>query len=169
MEMAIRKDHQGTFNAIKTCLGKTVCGIGRIQSYFNGNENEDGFGDLEIRFEDNSFLTLTGMGDADSIKAVNESAIIPEPFRVNENQFIFWKRIDLKSEWDWMKIIGQKLHNAEVEWNIYTNIENNITACVLYFDSDFVTFYETGSDANKFFVNKKLPEVEVQTRREIII
>lgn len=166
--MTITRDHSATIKAIKDCIGKTVSGVARVKYYFNEQEDDDGFGNLEITFSDNSYLTLMGLGDAESIQADNNKAIIYETYNVTDNDVASWKRIDLKSDLDWKQIIGQKLHTAELEWNIYNEIENRVTACVLHFDTDFVTFYETSSDANKFYVNKKLPVVSGQTKIEII-
>lgn len=166
--MTITRDHPATINAITNCISKTVSDVARVQYYFNDKEDDDGLGNLEITFSDNSYLTLTGTGDAESIKAYNNNAIIYETFNVTENDVASWKRLDLKNEQDWKKLIGQKLQTAEVEWNIYQDIDNRIVACVMHFDTDFVTFYETGSDACKFYVNKTLPAVDRQTRVEII-
>jgi hypothetical protein len=79
-----------------------------------------------------------------------------------------WKRLDLKDDKNWKNIIGQTLQTAEVEWNIYQDIDDRIVACVLHFDTDFVTFFETNSDTNKFYVNKPLPLVNRQTKIENI-
>ena len=83
--MEISKVNQSTIRAIRSCIGKTVSDIARVQCYFNDHEDEDGFGDLEIKFSDDSYLTLLGIGDAESIKAVNRKAKIPEPFNVADN------------------------------------------------------------------------------------
>ncbi len=166
--MTITRDHTATIKAIRNCIGKTVSGVTRVQYYFNDQEDEDGLGDLEITFSDNFYLTLMGLGDAESIQADNNNAIIYETFNVTENDVASWKRLDLTSEQDWKKLIGQKLKTAEVEWNLHQDNDNRIVACILHFDSDFVTFYETGSDANKFYVNETLSVVDRQTKIEII-
>lgn len=166
--MTTSRDYSATIKAISNVIGKTVSDVARVQYYFNNLEDDDGFGNLEITFSDNSYLTLMGFGDAESIKAQNHKAIIYETFNVNENDVASWKRIDLKNVQDWKKLIGQKLQNAEVEWNLYKDNDNRIVACVLRFNTDFVTFYETGSDTNKFYVNKTLPTADRQTRIERI-
>jgi hypothetical protein len=161
---------KGTINSatllvIKNCIGKTVSDIARIQYYYNDREDLDGFGDLEITFIDNSFLTLTGLGDAESIKAISEKADIPKMFNVTDNDVASWKRIDLKGDKEWKKIIGQNLQNAEIIWNIHKELDlETLISCVLFFYRDFITFYETGSDSAKFFVNRPLPLLDNETR-----
>lgn len=161
-------NHSATIEAIRNCIGKSVLGISRIQYYFNDEENQDGFGDLEISVSDDLFLTLTRHGDAESIKAKNIRATTYESFYVNEVDVASWKRLDLTSEQEWRNLIGQKLKSAEVEWNLYETIEDRITACVLHFEKDFLTFYETGSDETKFYLNTELPLVNIPTRTEVI-
>ena len=164
--MTITKDNPATINTIKDCIGKTVLDIFRIQSYFNDKEDTDGFGDLEISFNDNSNLTLTGVGDAESIRADNKKADVPEPFKVTDHDVCSWERIDLKKIEEWKKLIGQTLQTAEVEWNIYENQDDRLIGCILRFETDFITFYETGSDANKFFVNELIPSLGKATKIE---
>lgn len=167
--MTNKRDNLATFTAIKNCIGKTVLDISRVQSYFNDIEDSDGFGDLEFHFTDNSFLTLTGIGDAESIKATNGKANIPETFNVTNNDVCSWKRLNLKSDTNWNRIIAQTLNSAEIEWNINNAGDNRIGACVLQLDSDFITFFETGSDNNKFYINIKLPTMDRATKLEKII
>lgn len=167
--MTNKRDNLATLIAIKNCIGKTVLDISRVQSYFNDIEDSDGFGDLEFHFTDNSFLTLTGIGDAESIKATNEKAHIPEIFNVTDKDFCSWKRLNLKSDTNWNSIIEQTLNSAEIEWKINNDLDNRIGACVLHFDSDFITFFEKGSDNNKFYINIKLPTVDRATKLEKII
>jgi|GEM_PF-3176316 hypothetical protein len=166
--MTEKRDHISTISAIRNCVGKTVSDVARVQYYFNDQEDNDGFGDLEITFDDKSHLTLTGIGDAESIKADNKKAEIYKTYNVTENDVASWKRLDLKDDKNWKNIIGQTLQTAEVEWNIYQDIDDRIVACVLHFDTDFVTFFETNSDTNKFYVNKPLPLVNRQTKIENI-
>ena len=78
--MAIIRDYPATIRAINNCFGKIVSDITRVQSYFNNEEDTDGFGDLEFKFMDNSYLTLTGLGDAESIVAYNDKIKIPKPY-----------------------------------------------------------------------------------------
>jgi hypothetical protein len=166
--MTVTRDYTSTIRAIRNCVGKTVSDVARVQYYFNDQEDNDGFGDLEITFDDNFHLTLTGIGDAESIKADNKKAEIYNTYNVTENDVASWKRLDLKDDKDWKNIIGQTLQTAEVEWNTYQDIDDRIVACVLHFDTDFVTFFETNSDTNKFYVNKPLPAVNSQTKIENI-
>lgn len=167
--MKLTRDYPATIKAIKNCIGKTVSDVARVQYYFNDQEDDDGFGDLEITFDDNSFLTLTGIGDAESIKVNNKKAEIHKTYNVTDNDVASWKRLDLKNDQDWKKIIGQTLQTAEAEWFPYPDIDDRLVACVLHFENDFVSFYETGSDANKFYVNHPLPSVDRKTRIEKII
>jgi hypothetical protein len=88
------KDYLATIKAIKNCIGKTVSDIARVQYYYNDQEDQDGFGDLEITFSDSSHLTLKGF-DADSIKGENILAEIPKTFKVSDNDIASWKRIDM--------------------------------------------------------------------------
>jgi len=166
--MTKTKDCTETIKSIQNCIGKTVLGVARVQTYLNDQEDEDGVGDLEIKFVDNSFLSLTGKGDAETIKADNKKLTEPKSFNVSETEIISWRRVELNEEESWKKIIGQTLHSVEIELKKYRNIGDQITACSMQFNTDFVTFYETNSDMNKFFVNKALPKVEGQKRIEII-
>lgn len=166
--MTIKKDYSATINAFRNCIGKVVSDISRVQTFINDQEDEDGFGDLQIQFTDNSYLTLTGIGDAESINANNEKAKIYEPYDITDNRVIIWKLLSLTDHQDWKKIIGQKLEKVEVEWIIHPNGENNIDACVLYFEIDFISFYETHSDANEVHVNVPLSKFHLETRIEII-
>ncbi len=167
--MIIKKDNPATINAFRNCIAKVVSDISRAQYYFNDQEDKDGLGDLQIKFTDNSYLTLSGIGDAESIKAVNEKAKIYEAFEVSDNNVASWKLLCLSDHQDWKKIIGQKLQKVEVEWIIYEPNENNISACILYFDTDYISFYGTNSDTTNFSVNVPLPEINVETRIEVII
>lgn len=167
--MIIKKEHPATIIAFRNCIAKVVSDISRVQYYFNDQEDEDGLGDLQIKFTDNSYLTLSGIGDAESIKAVNEKAKIYETFEVSDNNVASWKLLCLSDHQDWKKIIGQKLQKVEVEWIIYEPNENNISACILYFDTDYISFYGTNSDTTNFSVNVPLPEINVETRIEVII
>lgn len=166
--MNIEKVNLATISAIRSCIGKNVSSIARIQYYFNNVEDDDGYGDLEIIYNDSSYLTLSGIGDAESIKAHNQKAIIPETFHVTENDIASWKRIDLSKNEDWLKVIGQTLNKANVIWNTYNHTEGKLTACVLFFENDYISFYETNSDTNKFYINKPVPSTEAQTRIEIV-
>jgi hypothetical protein len=67
-----------------------------------------------------------------------------------------------KADPDWGKIIGQTLKSGEVEWDIHFN--ESITACIVHFDTDYLSFYGTGTDANKFYINKPLPLSERPSR-----
>jgi len=138
--------------------------LGRVQYYFNDEEDTDGFGDLELVLDDNTYLTLLGAGDATSIRAANAKANIPEPIKVTDNDEGTWKRHELKEDEDWKILIGQVLISAEVEW-----MDDRLIACALHFDSDFLIFYETGADANKFFLNKPFDTNDPDTRIEKII
>ncbi len=157
-----------TIKSIQNCIGKTVMEIARVQTYLNDQEDEDGFGDLEIKFVDNLYLSLVGNGDAETIKADNKKVTEPKSFNVSERDIISWRRVILNEEESWQKIIGQTLYSVEIELKKYRNIGDQITACSMHFNTDFVTFYETNSDSNKFFVNKTLPKVKGQKRIEII-
>ncbi len=166
--MTITNNNTGTIKAIKNCIGKVVSEVARVQYYFNDQEDDEDFGDLEIKFTDNTYLTLTGIGDAESIKAENKEAEIYDAYNVTDNDVASWKRLDLKADREWNKIIGQILKTAEVEWNIYENNEDKITACILKFETDFVSFYETNSDNNRFYVNQPIPKFDGHTRTDRI-
>ncbi len=166
--MTIKRGSSTTIKAIQNSIGKTVFAISRIQSYFNDQEDEDGMGDLVFTFSDQTYLTLTGVGDAESIKAFNDPAKIHAPFKVTEDDVCSWKRLDLTDDKERGILIGQKLQAARLEWNTYADLEDRIGACVLHFERAYVTFYETNSDSNRFFVNKPLPIVERPTRMEEI-
>lgn len=129
-------------------------------------EDNDGFGDLEITFAGDLHLTLKGGGDADSMMAENVKADIPKSFHVTDDDIASWKRMDLKEDQNWRKLIGQKLRSADVEWDTYSDVPTFISACILHFDTDHLTFYITGKDANKFFLNQPLPLVDRQTKLE---
>jgi len=166
--MTITRDYLATIKAIKNCIGKTVSGVARVQSFFNDQEDNDGFGDLEITFNDRFFLTLSGIGDAQSIKADNKKAEVYQTYNVTDDDVVSWKRLGFKDNKDWKKIIVQILHKAEVEWFLNPDTDDRLVACVLHFENDFVSFYETGSDANKFYINQPLATVDRQTRIEEI-
>lgn len=166
--MTITRNYSATIEAITNCIGKTVLDVARVQYYFN-NQESDGFGNLEITFSDNSYLTLMGLGDAESIQADNKKAEIYQTFNVTDNHIASWKRLRLNEDLNWKKIIGQTLKTAEVEWLSYQNVEDKLIACVLYFDIDYFIFYETGSDSNKFYVNQSLPLLNRQKRTEKIV
>ncbi len=165
---SIIRDYPSTINAIKNCIGKTVSGLSIGMYYYNNEVDDEYSGNLEISFSDNSYLTLMGLGDAESIKADNNKGITFDTFNVTENDVLSWKWNDLKNEKEWKMLIGQKLQKAELVWNKYQDNENRLGACVLYFEIDFVAFCETGSDTNKFYINKKLPECNGATEIEIV-
>ena len=156
----MKKDYPDTINALKNCIGKTIKNLTRIQSYFNDNEDDDGFGDLELMFTDNSYLTLSGEGDATSIRANNTIAKVPKTFNVTDNDICSWKRIELKEQ-KWLKMANQKLESVEVEWE-----SESLVACKLNLQNDFITFFENGSDANKFFINEPLIDIGNKTTIE---
>jgi hypothetical protein len=164
--MTSKIEYSQTINSIKNCIGKRVSDVARIQYYFNDEEDSDGFGNLEITFADNSFLTLKGVGDAESIMADNKKAEVYEAFNVTDTDIASWKRLDLKGHKEWQKIIGQTLENVELEWFLYITTYDRLAACTLYFNTDDVTFFETGSDANEFYVNKPLKVVDRKKRTE---
>ncbi|TAL62234.1 MAG: hypothetical protein EPN85_03090 [Bacteroidetes bacterium] len=160
-------DHTATVKAIANCIGKTVSGIARVQFYYDNREDTDGMGDLEFTFDDNSYLTLSGLGDAESIKASNKNADIPDSLPIT-GQNSYWKKIDMKDDIDWEKIMGQTLQSAEIEWDIFHGQKGNPLSCVLHFNTDFVTFNLTSADANEFFVNKAFSVANGETRIEKI-
>ena len=160
LPMSIKIDPQATIQAIRNCIGKVVVDIVRVQYFYNDMEDNDGFGDLEITFVGDFHLTLIGGGDADSMMAENVKADIPKTFRLSDDDIASWKSLDLKEDQNWRKLIGQTLRSAEVEWNTYSNVPTFLSACVLHFDTDYLTFYKTETDANKFFLNQPLPGVD---------
>ena len=109
-----------------------------------------------------------GIGDAQSIKADNKKAEVYQTYNVTDDDVVSWKRLGFKDNKDWKKIIVQILHKAEVEWFLNPDTDDRLVACVLHFENDFVSFYETGSDANKFYINQPLATVDRQTRIEEI-
>jgi len=166
--MTIIRDNPATLTAIKNCIGKTISDISRVQYYFNEKENEEGDGILEFSFNDNSYLTLTELGDGESMLAYNEKANIPDTsFNVTDKDVCSWKRLDLKEDRDWKKIIGQTLQATEIIWD-KNNFGDSLVACILHFDSDFVTFYATYSDDTKFLINERPSWVDKDTRIEKI-
>ena len=166
--MTIAKDTSATLEAIKICIGKTIAGISRVQYFFNETEDKDGFGDLEITFTDNSFLTLSGAGDDVSIRATNKRSDIAESLKVADNNVCSWKRLDLNDDVKWKTMISQTLKSAEVKWNPTEKQDEKLVACILKFDKDFISFYETGWDSNKFFINTAPSIVDEETRSEKI-
>jgi len=146
-------------NIIQNSIGKTVHNIVRVQTFFNDEEDADGFGDLELTFTDNTNLTLLGVGNADSIAVSNCKITTPKTYNVTENDIVSWKRIGMNDAKYWKSIIGLTLRFVEVKKSSDSfSVRESLTACVLNFDSNFITFYETMSDSTKFFVNKPLPE-----------
>ena len=143
-------------------------GVSRIQYYHNDKEDKESMGDLEFTFNDSLFLTLKGAGDAESIKAENIKGEIYESFEVTDHSVCSWRQLDLTCDVLWSKLIGQTLRLGEVEWNVDKGIEDRITACILYFTSDFVIFYSDESDNNLFSVNVPLPFVDREKRIEIL-
>ena len=154
--------------AIKNCIGKTLLSVSRIQSYYNDKEDKESMGDLEFTFNDGLFLTLKGAGDAESIKAENTKGEIYESFQVTDHSVCSWRLLDLTSDVLWSRLIGQTLRSGEVEWYMDKGVEDRLTACILYFTSDFLIFYSDESDNNIFSVNVTLPFVDRETRREIL-
>jgi hypothetical protein len=96
--MTSKIEYSQTIKSIKNCIGKRVSDVARIQYYFNDQEDSDGFGNLEITFADNSFLTLKGVGDAESIMADNKKGEVYETFNVTDKDIISWRRLDLKND-----------------------------------------------------------------------
>ena len=155
-------------SAIKNCIGKSVFNITRIQSFINDKENEHEFGDLEIIFEDNSYLTLTGIGGGESIKAENKEANIPIAFDISDSKIISWRYLDMKLSYGWKEIIGQTLQSIELFWGMNQFSEGTLTGCILNFDKDFVSFYRVCSDVNRCFINERLFSENDQIRIERI-
>jgi hypothetical protein len=145
-----------SITAIKNCIGMSIFNIARVQSFFNDKENEDGFGDLEIVFKDNLYLTLSGIGDGESIKAENKEADIPIGFDISDSLFISWKLLDMKQNEKWKEMIGQTLIAIELFYHKNQISDDTLISCILYFNKDFINFYRTCSDDNKFFFNERL-------------
>ena len=154
-----QRNNSETIAAIKNCIGKIVDDVSRVQYFFNDKENSEGIGDLEFTFSDKHILSLLGIGDAESIKAINVKIDIPIAYNPTDNDVCSWKRIDLKKDKDWNKIVGQTLRKVEVVY--YLN--NYIIACLLHFDDDYILFYETGSDENRFVINERPEWVDKET------
>ena len=135
---------------LRSCIGKELLEINRVQFYFNDIEQCDGDGDLEFLFADNSYLSLTGSGDAESILAKNDSVIVPETFEVADYRVCSWQKHNLNEENRWNKLIGQKI--------IYIDIikiwKELIIGCIIQFEIDNVIFYETESNTNRFIINE---------------
>jgi len=162
--MLAHKNYQATLGAIRRSMDKTILDISRIQSYFNGIEDLDGLGDLEFIFTDNSLLSLTGMGNAESVEATNSLVRLPETFNVSNNDICSWKRLNIKNDQTWKKIIGQTIQSAEVIWKY----KEYPIAFILRFHSDFLLFYETESDATHFLFNERPTWVDLKTEIEIL-
>src|ERR1017187_2349935 len=127
--MAIIKNFPATVTAIKNCIGKSVLNIARVQSFINDEENTDGFGDLEIIFKDNSYLTLSGIGDGESIRAVNKVANIPIAFDISDTKIVSWKRLDMKQNEGWKEIIEQTLLSIELFWHTTQFSDDTLISC----------------------------------------
>ena len=125
-------------------------------------------GDLEFTFNDGLFLTLKGVGDAESIKAENIKAEIYKSIELTDHSFCSWRQLDLTFDMSWSKLIGQTLIACELEWNVDKGVEDRLTACILYFTSDFVIFYSDESDNNIFSINKPLPIIDREIRKEML-
>ena len=164
--MSITREPQATIRAIRNCIGKVVIDVARVQYFYNDMEDNEGYGDLEIIFARDFHLTLSGGRNPDSMTAENLKADIPSSFHVSDDDIASWKRLGLKEDQDWKKLVGQTLRYADVEWDTYSNAPTFISACVLHFDTDYLTFYVTGTDANKFFLNQPLPSVDKPIKLE---
>jgi hypothetical protein len=163
----MEKYYHETLNALLNCFKKTILDVNRVQSYFNDEENIDGHGDLEFIFEDNSYLTLSGVGDAESIRATNDKAIVHEPLEVSDQDICSWQKHNMKIETLWNKLIGQKVQRIEIIWNNYGN-NKCLKGCIIHLDIDIIQFYETESDTNHFYINESLEWINSNIQLERI-
>ena len=154
---------QTTLNALINCLGKTVLDVSRVQYYFDEKEYIDGFGDLEFTFTDNTHLSISGVGDAETIKALNDKLVVPEPFNVTDINVASWRRLDLKREIAWNKLIGQKIQYIEIIWKW----DKYIKGCIIYLNIDFLIFYETESDTNKCHINERPSWLDINLKADL--
>ena len=106
-------DHMDHLKAFKGFIGKTVMAMSHCKYYYNDKPDSEADGDLEIKFIDGSVLTLSILGDGESIVAKAEPMSIPESFEVNDNNTCSWRRILLNNEPAWRDVVGTKLINIE--------------------------------------------------------
>ena len=60
---------------------------------------------------------------------------------------------------------GQALVSGELYWTTNKDIESRLFGCLLQFETEYVTFYETGYDANQFYANRPLHAKDKLTER----
>ncbi len=161
-------NHIDHLKAFKHLIGKRVSEISHCQYFYNEQPDDEADGDLELKFEDGSILTLSIMSDGESMIAKAEPLNVPESFIIENNNTCSWKRILLNSKLGWNDIIGDNLISIESMIDHWVDPKQEVlSGCRLKFSNGhFIVFCNAGDNA-RFSINdlslvEKLEGVETR-------
>lgn len=161
-------DHIDHLKAYKSFIGKSVSSISHCQYFYNNEPDCEADGDLEIKFDDESVLTLSIKGDGESMIARAESLNIPDSFTIENNDTCSWKRILLNCEPEWENIIDLNLVDIESMVDHWVDQKQKVlSGCRFTFSNGyFIVFCNVGDNA-RFTINdlslvEKLEGVETK-------
>ena len=147
-------DHMDHLKAFKNYIGKTVMEISHCKYFYNDEPDSEADGDLEARFDDGSVLTLSILGDGESMVAKAEPMNIPDSFIIDDNSTCSWRRILLNEEPVWKDVVGAKLTDIEAMIDHWIDLKQKIlSGCRLSFSNGhFIVFCNAGDNA-RFMIN----------------
>lgn len=161
------------FKAFRHYIEKRVKEIAHCQYYFDGTPDDEADGDLELCFDDGTFLTFSILGDGESITAHPSPVDIPESFEVGKGQICSWERVILTDTSQWNRLRKNMLTDIKAMIDVCNHTKQAVlSGCRLTFSSrDVVIFWNHGDNA-RFTLNDTSmlkPLTGVTTRFESIL
>ncbi len=107
----LSEKHRNDLDAASRCVGLVLSGVARSQYVFDGEPDNDHFGELELCFHNGPTVTLHLASDAESVRLSVRQMRLPEPFDIDSsgNGRCEWERVDLTSEVPWAELIDQRV------------------------------------------------------------
>jgi len=161
-------DHIDHLKAFKIFIGKSVCAVSHCQYFYNGKPDSEADGDLELKFDDESILTLSILGDGETMIAKAEPMNIPDSFTIEDNNKCSWKRISLNNKTKWKDIIGVNLVSIESMVDHWIDQRQKVlSGCKLTFSNGYYIVFCNAGDNARFTINdlslvEKLEGVETE-------
>jgi len=146
------KNREQHISSIKELLGEIFNEANHIQYSFNGKEDTEDFGDVEVKTDSGKSVCLFLLGDGESVGSEKGNLDIPDSFELSDGGKASWER---KAISPLSKVTGKKILNVEALFDKYevSNAEVLSGWKISFEEGSFVVFYNCGDNA-KLLINE---------------
>ena len=139
----------------KRLVGEAIISISHSQYFYNGEKDQEDFGDVEIHTTNDRKSCFKILGDGESVGAYEGDLNVPESFEVVQGEQASWKK--LKIEYN-DKVVGTQIVAIDAMYDTYPGHDFAVLAGwrIRLFSGDYFVFYNCGDNAR--FLFNTLPE-----------